>query len=273
MVIGTPAASDLGWARPGDGAATGTGVLVLSGSSGRLDLARAERLAALGATALAFRWFGGAGPAVPREVPLESLAGCLDLLVRECDRLVVLGLSYGAEAALSLACRDPRPAAVIALAPTHVVWEGHRDDGAPARSKWTWDGVPLSFVPLAEGWVPDTDPPQFVDLYRRSLDQAPAELLTAARIPIERYAGDLLLVAGGDDRVWPAVPSARAIEEARAAAGRATTVVVDPAAGHPVTFPGELPPDPRRPYAVGGDPGAPERLGAAAWPEVRRLLG
>ena len=93
-----PAASDLGWARPET--PSGTGVLVVSGSSGRLDLGRAHRFAEVGATALALRWFGGAGPAVPREVPLEIFAAGLDLLAEECDRLVVLGLSYGAEGVL-----------------------------------------------------------------------------------------------------------------------------------------------------------------------------
>lgn len=38
------------------------GVLVLAGSSGRLDVSRADVLADAGATALAIRWFGGAGP-------------------------------------------------------------------------------------------------------------------------------------------------------------------------------------------------------------------
>ena len=76
-----PAASDLGWARPET--PSGTGVLVVSGSSGRLDLGRAHRFAEVGATALALRWFGGAGPAVPREVPLEIFAAGLDLLAEE----------------------------------------------------------------------------------------------------------------------------------------------------------------------------------------------
>lgn len=54
------AEDDISWSRPKS--PTGVGVLVLAGSSGRLDTGRADVLAAAGATALAIRWF--AWPAV-----------------------------------------------------------------------------------------------------------------------------------------------------------------------------------------------------------------
>jgi uncharacterized protein len=44
---------------------TGLGVVVMAGSSGRVDVARARLFAAKGAVALALRWFGGEGQ-VPR---------------------------------------------------------------------------------------------------------------------------------------------------------------------------------------------------------------
>ena len=86
--------------RPGGGG-NGTGVLVLAGSSGRIDTARVDMLTARGVTALGLRWFGGEGlPPVPAQVPLEFFMEALDALADECDRLVTVGLSYGAEAAL-----------------------------------------------------------------------------------------------------------------------------------------------------------------------------
>lgn len=76
--------ANLHWARARGGG--GTGVLVLAGSSGRLDTGRADALAAAGATALAMRWFGGAGqPTTPCEIPLETFIQALDLIAAECD--------------------------------------------------------------------------------------------------------------------------------------------------------------------------------------------
>jgi len=50
----------------------GTAVLLLAGSSGRIERERAELLARPGARARAIRWFGGEGQRPhPHEVPLE----------------------------------------------------------------------------------------------------------------------------------------------------------------------------------------------------------
>ena len=126
--------SDVYWARGEH--SNGTGALVIAGSSGRVDVGRAEMLAPRGVTALALRWFGGVGqPVVPCEIPLETFTEAIDLLAAECERIVLMGLSYGAEAALLIACMDDRVDAVVALAPTDVVWEGQHehDDDPPAQ--------------------------------------------------------------------------------------------------------------------------------------------
>ncbi|WP_051068729.1 acyl-CoA thioester hydrolase/BAAT C-terminal domain-containing protein [Nocardioides sp. Iso805N] len=266
------AAEDLHWVRPEGG--RGTGVLVLAGSSGRLDIGRAQALGDAGATALALRWFGGVGqPAVPCEVPLETFVHALDLLAPECDRLAVLGLSYGAEAALLTAVRDPRIRAVVALAPSDVAWEGYcADDADPPRSKWTWRGDPVPFVPLDRSWVPADDLPAFAPHYQRSRDVAGPSIVEAATIPVEEIQADLVLVAGGDDQVWPSVAAARAIEARRARRGLETVVIEDARAGHPVVLPGEPAPDPSRRYRVGGDAGAPQRVGERAWPAICGVL-
>jgi dienelactone hydrolase len=266
------AESDLHKARPA--VANGTGVLVLAGSSGRLEVERAELLASHGATALALRWFGGAGqPPVPREIPLETFTEAIDLLAAECERVALLGLSYGAEAALLTATVDDRVDAVVALAPTDVVWEGqHEHDDDPRRSKWTHAGRPVPFVPLERAWEPASPVPAYVEHYVRSRALAGAAAVEAATIRVERFPGELVLVAGGDDQVWPSAGAARRIVARRARSGLGTVLLEDPTAGHPVVLPGEPVPDLTRPYRVGGDAGAPERLGALAWPEIRRVL-
>ncbi len=264
--------SNIHWARAEN--PNGTGVLVLAGSSGRLDVGRADMLASRGVTALALRWFGGdAQPVVPREIPLETFIDAIDMLSSECERVVLMGLSYGAEAALLTACVNDRADAVIALAPTDVAWEGqheHTDD--PRRSKWTHGGQPVPFVPMARRLELPSTMPSFVDLYEHSRELADDGAVESAAIPVEKIRGELVLVAGGDDKVWPSSRSARHIATRRAGFGLDTIVVEDPKAGHPIVLPSESPPSETRPYQVGGDEDAPQRLGALAWPTIRWVL-
>ena len=265
-------AADMYWSR-GVGA-NGSGVLVLAGSSGRVDVGRADMLASHGVTALALRWFGSkAQPVVPCEIALEAFTGAVDLLAGECERIVLIGLSYGAEAALLTACIDDRVDAVVALAPTDVVWEGqHENDDDPRRSKWTLDGQPVAFVPLDRAWEATSAIPAFIELYEYSRDQAGSETVEAATIPVEKIRGDLVVVVGGDDKVWASSQAAKNIAARRARCGLATVVIEDLRAGHPIVLPGETPTNQTRPYQVGGDQDAPQRLGALAWPAIRHAL-
>jgi uncharacterized protein len=242
-----------------------TGVLVLSGSSGRVEEDRCRVLAAAGATAASYRWFG---ESVDR-VPLESFEEPLALLHERCDRLVVMGTSRGAEAALLLGALHPEIDAVVGVSPSDVVWAALGTE-RPQRSSWTRGGEPLPFVPYDDSWEPDTDPPELVGMYEQSLETY-ADRVPAARIPVERVAGEVLLTAGGDDRLWPSLDSAEAIIRRRDAAGLPTTLVSHPEAGHRVLLPGETPPPPSH-LVHGGTAAADAELGRRLWSRLRRLL-
>ena len=196
----------------------GTGVLVLAGSSGRVEAERARLFARHGALALSIRWFGGEGQQPDTyEVPLELFFGALDRLAPSCDRLAVVGSSFGAEAALLTAVHDGRVDAVVALAPSPVVWAGvaPTEDGEGVRqtSHWTLGGAALPFVPLVDDWAPDQTPPAFRGLYVESLASQPQAAADAA-IPVERIGGEVLVVGGEDDQVWPGAEFARAVASA-----------------------------------------------------------
>jgi esterase/lipase len=238
-----------------------TGVLLLHGSSGTPDLERARILEAEGYAVLAPKWFDRR----ISEIPLESFP--LDELAARNERLVVMGLSRGAEAALLLGTLDERIDAVIALAPSAYVWGWI--EGEQQTSAWTWRGEPLPFVPFDQDWQPDSDPPSFNGLYRQSL-QRYGDAAEAARIPVERIRGEVLLTAGGDDQVWPSVEFADQITFARA--GLPTRTVVAARAGHRVIFPGETPKTGGQRMARGGTEEADRELGALAWGDVRRVL-
>jgi uncharacterized protein len=249
---------------------SGIGVLILAGSSGRIDADRARLFAGHGAVAESIEWFGGAGQnAGPWEIPLELFQGRVADLRRSCDRIVVVGTSFGSEAAMLTGVHTAGVDAVVAFAPSDVVWAGVTSDGRQT-SHWTLGGQPLPFVPLLNRWRPDGDPPSFRALYELSRAADP-DAVDAAGIAVERIR-ELILVAGGDDLVWPSDQQALSIVARRAHQGLATTVVVDEAAGHRAVLPGEPAPTAGMRMVRGGSVSADRRLGTAAWGSIRQLM-
>jgi hypothetical protein len=254
------------------------GVLVLGGSSGRVDVQRASLFASRGATALALRWFGGEGqtPGIC-EVPLESFVDAITVLERQgCKRIAIIGTSKGAEAALLTSTLDPRVQAIFAISPTSVVWGniGPGRDGIawPERSSWTWDNEPLAFVPADPSWS-KTDKEGLVsyrDLFAHCLERF-ASLVPAATIAVERCAARIVLIAGVDDALWPSDIFARSIFERLQTFGKTCELVSDDHAGHRVLLPGET--TPRSSIrAHGGNDAADARLGSAAWNVIANYL-
>jgi hypothetical protein len=211
-------------------------------------------------------------------VPLESFAPATDRLIAEgCDRIAYVGTSKGAEAALLLACFDARIDVVVAFSPSSVVWAniGPGRDGVawPQRSSWTRDGVPLPFVAYDHPWEPVMRDGlvSYRGLHEQSLVRLGAGV-AAATIPVEVARAEILLVAGGDDALWPSDAFARSVAERLASAGRQASLVVHPEAGHRVLLPGETTPRSEK-HAHGGGDLADMALGDAAWTEIVRMFG
>lgn len=255
-----------------------TGVVVLSGSSGRVDVARARLFANENASALALQWFGAEGQ-IPGicEIPLETFFAATDCLVElGCRRIVYVGTSKGAEASLLAAVHDPRIDAVAAISPTSVVWGniGPGRDGIswPERSSWTLEGLPCPFVPTDPNWSA-----RYADglvsyrgLFQHCLQVFKDEASRAA-IPVEATSAEIVLVAGGDDALWPSLDFAESIVRRRMDAGKTTRLVSAPDAGHRILLPGENTPRSRS-HAHGGNDDADASLGREAWDHVRELL-
>lgn len=258
----------------------GLGVLVITGSSGRIDAERAALFAARGCTVLAQRWWGGEGQAPGiNEIPLEVFVRGLDLLEAEgCSRIAMLGASRGAEATLLAAARDPRVGTAIAISPTEVVWQNHGPGldrrEWPPRSAFTWRGVPLPFICFDPRAFPQPGAarPSYRRLHEESL-RIFAEDIPAARIPVEQIEGEVVLVAGAADALWPSETAARTIGESLAGIGRAAVIVEHPHAGHSPRFPGEQRLAEPEERAWGGTPQADAELGAMAWARICEALG
>jgi len=248
----------------------GAGVLVLAGSSGRVDESRARVLAEQGCLAESIQWFGGPGQnSGPWEIALETFQRRVEDLGRDCASVYIVGTSFGAEAALVTASLTPGIDGVVAFAPSDVVWAGIDPAGRQA-SHWTLDGQPLPFVAFDESWQPDGDPPSFRSLYLRSREADPVRL-AAATIAVERIPR-VITVAGQDDQVWPSDLHAENIRSRRAARELATTAVTDDEAGHRTVLPGEQVVSGGARMRRGGTEAADRRLGRLAWDEMLLLL-
>ena len=200
-------------------------VVVLSGSGGGCDLDKAAVLSRHGFVTLALAYFGV--PPLPdwlHRVPLDYIEAALIWLAVQpevdAERLGVLGVSRGAELALLAGSRFPVIRAVVAYSPSSVAWSaGGRDrDTGEFIPSWTWKGEALPFAPLpVRGFmlrsafpvVAMRRPVMFRDLFKAGLRNRKA--IANAAIPVERTAGPILLVSGGDDHVWPAAEMSEAI--------------------------------------------------------------
>jgi acetyl esterase/lipase len=248
------------------------GVILLGGSSGAVPVERAKLIARLGCRVMALRWFGGQGqsPGIC-EIPLEQFQGAVDALVKAgCGRIAIIGTSKGAEAALLTATRDDRIRLTMAFSPTSVVWAnvGPGLDGFewPLRSSFAWRGEGLPFAPHAAEALLSLNrrpPVRYLEFFESSLAQFP-EAAAAAAIPVERMSGEAILVAGGDDHLWPSLAFAEALAERGVRMGKPIALLTHPEAGHRILLPGE-PALASKVNEHGGSDAADAALGALAW--------
>lgn len=256
-------------------------VIVLGGSEGGSMTAKAfaPRFAAEGYAVLGLPYYDpGWNPAdrlpgLPNafmDIPVDRLAKVRDWLAArpdvDADRIGIWGASKGAEFALIAASRYPWIKAVAAVVPTDVVWEGWGRTG-PAAASFAFDGRGLPFQRYqgmeAEIAKAARGQPMSLRPVHDAGRKAHPEDLAAARIPVERYKGPLVLVGGGDDQVWPSGEMASIVAETRRKAGLPTTLIVEPHAGHGLGGPGY---DPAAPLTVlGGDAQSNARARRLGW--------
>ncbi len=150
-------------------------------------------------------------PACLQCIPLEYFTRAFNWLFSQKEiipgAVTLLGVSRGAELALLLGCHFPEVKAVVAIAPSSVVFPGAPKNILDAlrgqRSAWSHQGRDLPFVPLPYSWITlrglltGRRTRMFLEALRN--DGA----VKAASIPVERIRGPLLLESFTRDQVWP----------------------------------------------------------------------
>ncbi len=268
-------------------------IIVLGGSEGGDWFARSmsPRLASYGYAVLGLPYY--APPQMQRpelaglpadfvEIPVERLEQARAWLLSRDDvsaeRVGLYGVSKGAEFVLIAASRYDWIAAVAAIVPSDVVWEGfgfgYAEQGT--RPSFSWQGEPLPFVPYDNlaGEFQRGDGPAIL---RRAHDHGRtlhAQRVEGARIPIENYRGALLVAGGMLDAVWGSGPMAQNIVERRTAAGLTTNAVIRYGAGHMLTGHGWSPTTQSvtGTMAMGGEARASAQAQAETWAATLNLF-
>lgn len=194
----------------------------------------------------------------------------------DADRIALFGGSKGAEFALVAASKYPWIASVVAFAPSDLVWEGwglETLEGEGVRSSFSHQGQPLPFMPYVGFLDGLLAGPGNADLLKIHEDGRAAhpEREAAARIRVEDYPGAVMLVAGDADREWRSGQMARNMAASRSAAGRDTTLLIYPEAGHDVGGDGWAP-TAGEVARGGGSARANAHAQADAWPRVLAFL-
>ena len=132
----------------------------------------------------------------------------------------------------------------------------------------------MPFVPMDDAWTPaevDGGPVSIRKWYELS-ERTSAGLLSEAEIPVDKARADLVLVAGGDDAMWPSLPFAEQLAQRRRSVGATVRLIARHDAGHRPRFPGESPASASPRFRYGGTPETDALLGTAAWPHVLDVL-
>lgn len=232
--------------------------------------------------------WGDFGP--PKEIPglpgsfidirIDQIGELRDWLQTRPDidasRIALFGGSKGAEFALIAASKYDWIRSVVAFAPSDLVWEGwglEMVEAEGTRSSFSWQGEALPFMPyvgFVDGLLAGPDNADLLKIHEDGRAAHP-DREAAARIRIEDFPGEVMLVAGDADRQWRSGQMARNVVASRAAAGRETTLLIYPEAGHDVGGDGWAP-TAGEVARGGGSAEANARAQAEAWPRVLAFL-
>ncbi len=263
--------------------ATGPGphaaILLIGGSEGGLSsAARAQALllqdAGFSVLQLAYHNAPGRPPKI-KNVPLETFYAGLDWLKQQPnvdgDRLGIVGYSKGAEAGLLVATRYRGVDAAVLAMPSNVVWDGMSGENyllGSFSSSWSQGGTPLAHL----GYTGSPDANGIKSVFSNSLRKLKPD--DAAIIPVEMFAGALMLVCGEADKLWPSCPMADAIAaRARDKGSRQPIVLRYKDAGHAAV--GAPPSDvaaARRWPELGGSLRGNMAARADSWPRIVEFL-
>lgn len=193
-------------------------VVFLGGSGGGFGNENEMKSLALnGYAVLSLAYFKEAGlPDKLENIPLEYFEHAFDWLKTrpevDTNKLVLLGISRGAELALLLGSIYPQVKGVIAYSPGCFILPNATEISSDPdlTASWTLKGKPIPFAPIKRFEESGDKPINYNKYIEPLLSQTDAEEYV---IKVENINGPVLLISGARDAVWPASKMAARIEE------------------------------------------------------------
>ncbi|EZH65688.1 hypothetical protein DH09_12610 [Bacillaceae bacterium JMAK1] len=230
-------------------------IVIVGGSDGAHHESAAALLASKGYVVMALAYFGKAGlPKGIVNIPLEYVDDAFTYLKKKTivdnERLAMIGHSRGSELALLYASTYSSLKAVIGVAPSAVQFSGIQNFQPVAKPAWTYNGQPFSFFAAKQtfsdmlsffGHMITRKPFKGLEAMERNL--ADQKLYEEHLIPVEKIDASVMLVAGTDDQVQPAVFFSELMEKKLQDHHDRTKnrVIIHEGAGHFSAFPSHLP--------------------------------
>lgn len=188
----------------------GKALLILGGGGMpyKLTQVEAEAFAGIGITALAIGYFGV--PDAPKtivRVPVEYVEkSAMYLHENGYEKVIAVGISKGAELALTAATLVPDINGVIAFAPSSKVYMGIGSGISWVNaSSWTFRGaeLPYAYAP-ASGWKALADSLKARELtFHPVYERADCAANEDSVIPVEHINGAVLVCGSPVDSLWP----------------------------------------------------------------------
>jgi dienelactone hydrolase len=184
-------------------------IIDLAGSGGGKNETRAALLASHGYASLALAYFGSESlPKTLTNIPLEYFKNAIEYLQNQNEvdpeRIGVIGGSRGGELALLLGATYPEIKCVIGYVPSI-----YRCPGAVGPA-WILNNKPLPFITSSgdekamaaiQKSIVSGEATSFLPMFTSIINDS--EAIKGTEIPIEKINGDILLISGQDDQLWP----------------------------------------------------------------------
>lgn len=201
-------------------------IVTFGGSEGSSNFDLAQLIAEEGYEVYSLFFFGpGDLPDELIEVPLELFE---DFLAYHSDNsetegpITVLGASKGAELTLNLASRYDEIDQIVLYTPAAYSFFS-LDMSNSNESSWSYQDESVPYLSSTDGSMWETMkmiggfifyyPVEYYPVYTSVIEGSAEEDLENARIKVEDFEGETLVIAGEDDLMWPASEMTDNIEE------------------------------------------------------------